>query len=114
MSNEQRRPGAWLITRYIFHPMRTTEWYAKHEWVVTPDEEAPLLRLIEAVAALPTARPKDLARLLRLYPRANGQFSKDQLVAAYRHFSAMGRLQFDPEVLRRLQMKPTRTLSGVA
>ncbi len=94
--------------------MRTTEWYAKHDWTLTSGEEAQLLRLIEAAAALRTARPKDLARLLRQYPRARGQFSKDQLVAAYRHFCAIGRLSFDPEVLRRLQMKPTRTISGVA
>lgn len=94
--------------------MRTTEWYARHEWVVTPEEETQLLRLIAAVAALRGARPNDLARLLRRYPRANGQFSKDQLVTAYRHFCETGQLRFDPEVLRRLQMKPTRTVSGVA
>ena len=94
--------------------MRTAEWYARHEWAVTPEEETQLLRLIAAVAALRVARPNDLARLLRRYPRANGQFSKDQLVAAYHHFCETGQLRFDPEVLRRLQMKPTRTLSGVA
>jgi elongator complex protein 3 len=94
--------------------MRTAEWYAKHEWVITPEEEAQLLRLIAAVAALRVARPNDLARLLRRYPRANGQFSKDQLVAAYRHFCETGQLRFDPEVLHRLQLKPTRTVSGVA
>ena len=94
--------------------MRTAEWYAKHDWAVTPEEETQLLRLIAAVAALRTARPPDLARLLRRYPRANGQFSKDQLVAAYHHFCETGQLRFDPEVLRRLQMKPTRTVSGVA
>ncbi len=94
--------------------MRTAEWYAKHEWAVTPEEETQLLRLIAAVAALRAARPPDLARLLRRYPRTNGQFSKDQLVTAYHHFCETGQLHFDPEVLRRLQMKPTRTVSGVA
>jgi elongator complex protein 3 len=94
--------------------MRTAEWYAKHDWAVTPEEEQQLRRLIAAVAALRVARPTDLARLLRRYPRANGQFSKDQLVAAYHHFCENEQLTFDPEVLRRLQMKPTRTVSGVA
>jgi len=94
--------------------MRTAEWYTKHEWTVTPDEETQLLHLIEAVASLQVARPKDLAQLLRKYPRARGQFSKDQLVTAYRHFCETGRLPFNHEVLRRLQMKPTRTISGVA
>ncbi|CAG0927480.1 tRNA uridine(34) acetyltransferase [Thermoflexales bacterium] len=94
--------------------MRTAEWYAKHEWAVTPEEETQLLQLIAAVAALRVARSADLARLLRRYPRMGGQFSKDQLVSAYRHFCEVGKLRFDPEVLRRLQMKPTRTVSGVA
>lgn len=94
--------------------MRTPDWYAKHDWSVTPDEEAQLLKLIESIAALRQPRRKDLERLLRRHPRARGQFSKDQLVAAYRYFCDTGRLTFDAEVLRRLQMKPTRTLSGVA
>jgi elongator complex protein 3 len=94
--------------------MRTAEWYAKHDWAVTPEEETQLLRLIAAVESLRAVRPTDLARLLRRYPRANGQFSKDQLVAAYHHFCEGGQLRFDPEILRRLQMKPTRTVSGVA
>lgn len=94
--------------------MRTADWYAKHDWSVTPDEEAQLLRLIDSIAALPDPRRKDLERLLRRFPRERGQFSKDQLVIAYRHFCDNGQLTFDAEVLRRLQMKPTRTLSGVA
>ncbi|HTP08181.1 MAG TPA: tRNA uridine(34) 5-carboxymethylaminomethyl modification radical SAM/GNAT enzyme Elp3, partial [Anaerolineae bacterium] len=103
-----------LLAMTASEVMRTAEWYAKHDWAVTPEEETQLLRLIAAVEALRVARPNDLARLLRRYPRANGQFSKDQLVAAYHHFCATGQLRFDPEVLRRLQMKPTRTVSGVA
>ena len=94
--------------------MRTAEWYTKHDWAVTPDEESQLLRLIDAIAALPQPRRKDLEHLLRRYPREHGQFSKDQLVAAYRHFCDSGQLTFDSDVLRRLQMKPTRTISGVA
>jgi len=94
--------------------MRTAEWYARHDWAVTPAEEAQLLQLIDSIAALPEPRRKDLERLLRRYPRERGQFSKDQLVTAYRHFCDSGQLTFDAEVLRRLQMKPTRTISGVA
>ena len=94
--------------------MRTTEWHTQHEWSVTPAEEAQLLQLLESIAALPQPRRTDLERLLRRYPRERGQFSKDQLVTAYRHFCDSGRLAFDAETLRRLQMKPTRTISGVA
>jgi elongator complex protein 3 (tRNA carboxymethyluridine synthase) len=96
--------------------MRTEAWYAKHGRALTPPEEAQLLRLIEEAAGLSPreAGPEDMARLLRKYPHAQGQFAKDQIVAAYRRFCDEGRLTFDRETLRRLQMKPTRTLSGVA
>jgi elongator complex protein 3 len=79
-----------------------------------PEDEAQLLRLIQEAAGLAPFTPQDMARLLRKYPRANGQFAKDQIVAAYRSFCDAGRLTFDGETLRRLQMKPVRTLSGVA
>jgi elongator complex protein 3 len=94
--------------------MRRPEWYHKRPTTFTPQEEAQLLKLIDEAAALVDFHPDDLARLLRRYPRANGQFAKDQLVAAYRRFCEAGRLAFDREVLRRLQMKPIRTQSGVA
>jgi elongator complex protein 3 len=94
--------------------MRTREWYTKRRQPLKADEEAQLLRLIVEAAALPSFRVEDMARLLRKYPRANGQFAKDQIVAAYRQFCDEGRLTFDREVMRRLQMKPIRTLSGVA
>lgn len=95
-------------------PTRSAEWYHKRPADFTADEEAQLLRLIEAAAAPATFTPDDFARLLRRFPRAGGQFAKDQVVAAYRRFCAEGRLRFDREVLRRLQMKPVRTQSGVA
>ena len=94
--------------------MRTETWYAKHGQTLTPDDEAQLLRLIQEAAALSPFGPEDMARLLRRHPRVHGHFAKDQIVAAYRKFCDEGRLTFDPEVLRRLQMKPVRTISGVA
>jgi elongator complex protein 3 len=96
--------------------MRTEAWYAKHASAqpLTPDDERQLLRLIQEAAGLSPFEPEDMARLLRRYPRASGQFAKDQIVAAYRKFCDAGQLTFDPETLRRLQMKPVRTLSGVA
>ncbi len=94
--------------------MRTREWYTKRRQPLKANEEAQLLRLIEDAAARPSFRADEMERLLRKYPRANGQFAKDQIVAAYRQFCDEGRLTFDREVLRRLQMKPIRTLSGVA
>ncbi|MGH9785450.1 MAG: hypothetical protein ACRD88_14825, partial [Terriglobia bacterium] len=102
---------------FVFrHRMRTETWYTKHAagLALTPGEEAQLLRLIQEAAGLSPFTPEDMARLLRKYPRARGQFAKDQVVAAYRQFCDEGRLTFDRETLRRLQMKPVRTLSGVA
>ncbi len=71
-------------------------------------------RLIQAAGALPEADTRAMERLLRRYPRSNGKFAKDQLVAVYRELVATGQLAHDPALLRRLQMKPVRTLSGVA
>jgi elongator complex protein 3 len=94
--------------------MRSQAWTDKHSKPHDVSDDAQLLRLILEAAGLAPFGPDDMARLLRRYPRANGQFAKDQIVAAYRRFCDEGRLTFDPETLRRLQMKPVRTLSGVA
>lgn len=97
--------------------MRDEAWTEKHRHpeVVSEADEAALLRLIEAAAAAEAWEAGSLARLLRRHPRAaGGQFAKDQVVAAYRRFCEHGRLAFERETLRRLQMKPVRTISGVA
>ncbi|MBL8046383.1 MAG: tRNA uridine(34) 5-carboxymethylaminomethyl modification radical SAM/GNAT enzyme Elp3 [Anaerolineales bacterium] len=94
--------------------MRTQTWYHKRSYTFSPKEEAQLLKLIDEAAGLVEFHPDDFARLLRRYPHATGQFAKDQVVAAYRQFCESGRLSFDRDVLRRLQMKPIRTQSGVA
>jgi elongator complex protein 3 len=94
--------------------MSAQAWHDKHTKAPDTADDAQLLRLIQEAAGLAPFGPDDMARLLRRFPRANGQFAKDQIVAAYRRFCGEGRLTFDRETLRRLQMKPVRTLSGVA
>lgn len=94
--------------------MRTDAWHIKHTHALTPDDEQKLLRLIQEAAGLAPFGPEEMARLLRKHTRARGQFAKDQIIAAYRQFCVDGRLTYDDETLRRLQMKPVRTLSGVA
>ena len=94
--------------------MRSQGWHDKHNKPFDVSDDAQLLRLIREAAGLAPFGPDDMARLLRRYPRAGGQFAKDQIVAAYRRFCDDGRLTFESETLRRLQMKPVRTLSGVA
>jgi len=94
--------------------MRTETWYARRGLPLSPADEEQLFRLIQEAAGLSPFGPEQMARLLRRYPRAHGQFAKDEIVLAYRRFCDQGRLTFDRETLRRLQMKPVRTLSGVA
>ena len=94
--------------------MRSQGWHDKHNKPFDVSDDAQLLRLIREAAGLAPFGPDDMARLLRRYPRAGGQFAKDQIVAAYRRVCDDGRLTFESETLRRLQMKPVRTLSGVA
>jgi len=78
------------------------------------DEEAFLESLEQVTRA--GASLKDLyASLMRAYARRTGRvLSKSQMVAGYRHLVESGSLPFDRELLRRLQLKPVRTSSGVA
>ena len=74
-----------------------------------------ILPIIEAICALPEANAGVVHAILRRYPKVGGgSYSKTQLVQAYRQLSAAGVLPFERETLQRLQMKPTRTISGVA
>ncbi|MGD9101254.1 MAG: radical SAM protein, partial [Anaerolineae bacterium] len=70
---------------------------------------------LAAHGPLDLERHGDLRRLLGRHPRdGKTTFSKHELVRGYRALCQQGKLTFQRETLRRLQMKPTRTLSGVA
>ncbi len=82
-----------------------------------------MLAIFEAVRAAPDWDADSLPRILAQHPRGdklapggeeNGFFSKIELVTAYKQLTAAGELPFERHVLRRLQMKPVRTASGVA
>lgn len=82
-----------------------------------------LLAIFAAVRAAPTWDQHSLLRILARHGRdgkrtepgeETGYFSKIELVTAYRQLTAAGVLPFERHVLRRLQMKPVRTSSGVA
>ena len=69
-----------------------------------------LARLIldDVVAGLP------VEEAIRRHPRSGGGFvGKNALVMAYRKLVDQGVWAFDPLLLRRIRMKPSRTLSGV-
>ena len=75
-----------------------------------PDQMARAREVLEEVRA-----GMAVDRAIRLHPTADGRgMAKHVLVHAYRSLTADGTLPFEPEVLRRIRMKPVRTLSGVA
>jgi elongator complex protein 3 len=56
----------------------------------------------------------DLDRALRRYPQpGGGHLPKHLLVYAYRQLTRSGEWPYESDVLRRIRMKPVRTLSGV-
>ncbi|MBL8094223.1 MAG: tRNA uridine(34) 5-carboxymethylaminomethyl modification radical SAM/GNAT enzyme Elp3 [Anaerolineales bacterium] len=93
---------------------RERTWARQRPAILSEADTRQAIRLIEALAALSEPDLRAVERLLRQYTRADGKFAKDQLVAVYREQVAAGARPHDPALLRRLQMKPVRTLSGVA
>ncbi len=74
-----------------------------------------LLAIIQALRSADALTPEDFNHIVRRHPYdGKYTFNKNQLVLAYRQFCAEGVLPFERKTLRRLQMKPTRTISGVA
>ncbi len=82
-----------------------------------------LLAIFAAVQRTPQWDDDALLRILAQHPREGkgstakpegGFFSKIELVTAYQQLTAAGALPADRALLRRLQMKPIRTSSGVA
>jgi elongator complex protein 3 len=74
-----------------------------------------ILPIVQAVRALPLFTANDLGDLLRRHPKpGGGAFSKHHIVQAYRRLCEAGVIPFERDTLKRLQMKPTRTISGVA
>ena len=73
------------------------------------------LAIFASVSEAATWDRHALLRILARHPRdSKGYFSKIELVTAYQQLTAAGLLPFERHVLRRLQMKPVRTSSGVA
>ncbi len=91
----------WLATR------RPGEDMSEH------DEQ--FLAIIAEIEAADSLSSEDYNHLVRQHPYAGKQtFSKNQLIRAYRRLCAEGRLAFNRDLLRKMQMKPIRTISGVA
>jgi len=81
------------------------------------EHHAPLRGILHAVLTAP--RPlteKDFQKVVRLHPKpAGGLYRHSDLIAAYRDWAGTDGLPpFSDEAMRRLQLKPMRTSSGVA
>lgn len=110
-------------TRYRFQPTipgttphQQAEWEAVHGDPLSLDDHADgLLRVLEAIRDAPRFNTRAYNRIVRrATPEGQPLYTKDQLVKGYYALVEAGRLAEDGETLRRLRMKPTRTLSGVA
>lgn len=76
-----------------------------------------VLQIISAIRSLSDEEvtTENIFSILRDAPKdGKGAYSKSELVAAYKRLCDQNVLTFERETLRRLQMKPTRTISGVA
>lgn len=100
-----------------FDPDRLAQWRQAH---TAPLDMGPyaaaLLTLLHEVQTIPSWSRRSLDRLVRqhLGPEGAARFTRDRLVQAYQALVDAGSLEFDRETLKRLQRKPTRTISGVA
>lgn len=91
------------------------QWQAQHLNFDVGRYERELTAIVEAVRLAGDLDYGSLLRIIKRYPR-DGQavFSKDQLLRGYRALCQAGRFPYEREIVRRLQMKPVRTGSGVA
>ena len=95
------------------------DWLAAHGPLDINRHGERILAIIREVQAAEEVTPTRFRRILARHPREHPTgnkttFSKHELVRGYHILCDQGRLAFKRETLRRLQMKPTRTLSGLA
>lgn len=91
---------------------REATWQEAHLRLPDPDLVAAVVKEIEATPDLSERR---LSRILRRHPLPNGNLlSKDQLLRGYAQLCREQGRHPDPHLIRQLQTKPVRTISGVA
>ncbi len=74
----------------------------------------PLLAILRALAAEPDPSRRAVERILKAHLKdGKGFFSADDLVSAYRTFSAEGAIAPDAALAERLRLKPVRSASGI-
>ncbi len=95
---------------------RERAWRAKHQSPFDLEQYGDLLiAILDEVQAVPEWSQERLTRILRQHPRPDGKtFSKSLLLKGYAQLCALEEQAPDAALVRRLQTKPTRTISGVA
>ena len=95
---------------------RARAWRAAHRTPFDLERHGDLLvAILDDVRAAPELPGGQLTRILRQHPLpGGGLFSKSQLLKGYTQLCAREGQPPDPELVRRLRVKPTRTISGVA
>ncbi len=88
---------------------------AWRETYLRPLDSDLLVAVLEEIQAAPGLSEQRLLRILRRHPLPDGALlSKSQLLDGYAQWCGQEEQTPDPELLRRLRVKPTRTISGVA
>lgn len=77
-----------------------------------------IIAILEEIAALPKVDTKSVQRVFKNHPSDNGQmYSKSAVYISYKKLKEAGEVNFDEEttkkVLKAIQMKRVRTISGV-
>ena len=89
-------------------PMKAESWQKKRDY--TPEELAQALAILEEIKA---GVPLNQAQRAHPKPDGGGFIPKHALVAVYNQKVTSGAWQEDEQLLAKIRMKPTRTLSGV-
>lgn len=87
----------------------------KYEDFDTNQYKTELVAIFDEIEASEKWSRKRMRKILGRYPKdGKGIFSKDMLVRAYRQLVKEKQRSHNPLVMKRIRMKPTRTISGVA
>ncbi len=91
-------------------------WRAAHRAPFDLEQHGDLLvAILDEMRAAPELTGEHLARIVRRHPLPDGNIlAKAQLLTGYRQLCARDGRALAPELVRCLQVKPTRTISGVA
>ncbi len=95
---------------------RDEQWRKTHRQSLDLEEHGDVLTaILDEVRERPHLSQKELSQIMRSHTLPNGDMlSKDRIINGYRELCRRGNRSPDPVLVRRLRVKPTRTISGVA